>query len=447
MPAISAALIVRDEADRLGACLASLRPAVDEIVVVDTGSRDDTLAIAAAAGAVCGRFAWQDNFAAARNHAVSLASNDAILSFDADERIANPDADRELLRGFLETHGPHVAGTITLLSPMGPGPGARVAADELERVFDRRYYAFRGIVHEQLHPLAGEKSRARTGLRCTHEGYAQAPGAADHKGRRNLRLLRRALAEHPEDPYYWYQAGKAHFSLEEYGDAADAFLRAEGLLRFPASGARGRLPAMSSGEIAARPVVTGIVVTGIYALVNAGREAEALALASRHAEMGHAGVERADFHYAAGYLALIRGDLDAARAGFQHALALGPAAEDVLGAGGSGAHYHLGLTAEAAGAPREAFGHYLEALRQDPGYRPAIARSLEACAEYGLLLPAPLWEAAGAALWRGAALEAVQRSLSAGKRREAETLAAALEETAPALAAECVRVILDSAGE
>ena len=76
---ISLCLIARDEAANLKRCLASARAAVDEIVVVDTGSQDDTLEIARSCGARVFSIAWPNDFSAARNHAIDRASGDWIL--------------------------------------------------------------------------------------------------------------------------------------------------------------------------------------------------------------------------------------------------------------------------------------------------------------------------------------------------------------------------------
>lgn len=78
-------VIARDEAARIGRLLDSVRPWVDEMLVLDTGSRDDTAAVAAAHGARVAHFAWCDDFAAARNHALDLAAADWHLVLDADE--------------------------------------------------------------------------------------------------------------------------------------------------------------------------------------------------------------------------------------------------------------------------------------------------------------------------------------------------------------------------
>jgi tetratricopeptide (TPR) repeat protein len=84
---ITLCMIVRDEEAMLGACLASAREAVNDIVVVDTGSRDASKRIAREAGARVFDFVWCDDFAAARNEALRHARGEWVLVLDADERL------------------------------------------------------------------------------------------------------------------------------------------------------------------------------------------------------------------------------------------------------------------------------------------------------------------------------------------------------------------------
>jgi glycosyltransferase involved in cell wall biosynthesis len=84
---LSAAMIVRNEQDVLAATIESVRPIADEILVLDTGSADQTPAIAEQCGASVGRAVWNDDFSAVRNRLLADASGDWILWLDAGEPI------------------------------------------------------------------------------------------------------------------------------------------------------------------------------------------------------------------------------------------------------------------------------------------------------------------------------------------------------------------------
>jgi glycosyltransferase involved in cell wall biosynthesis/Tfp pilus assembly protein PilF len=88
---ISLCMIVRDEQANLPRCLSALKPLVDELVVVDTGSSDHTRGIAEVFGARLFDYQWNDDFAAARNVALANARGEWILVLDADEVVATQD--------------------------------------------------------------------------------------------------------------------------------------------------------------------------------------------------------------------------------------------------------------------------------------------------------------------------------------------------------------------
>ena len=97
MATISLCMIVKNEESCLGKCLDSLKGIVDEMIVVDTGSTDNTINIAKERGAQVYNFKWTGDFSDARNYAFSLATCDYIYSADADEEI-----DEENRQRFLE---------------------------------------------------------------------------------------------------------------------------------------------------------------------------------------------------------------------------------------------------------------------------------------------------------------------------------------------------------
>jgi glycosyltransferase involved in cell wall biosynthesis len=91
---VSLCMIVRNEENNIQRALASIKPVVEEMIVVDTGSTDRTKDIAKELGAKVYDFAWTDSFADARNFALSKATGEWILILDADEMISPSDHDK-----------------------------------------------------------------------------------------------------------------------------------------------------------------------------------------------------------------------------------------------------------------------------------------------------------------------------------------------------------------
>lgn len=87
MITISLCMIVKNEADVLRRCLVSIADLMDEIIIVDTGSTDNTKEVAAEFTDKIYDYVWQDDFAAARNFAFSKATMEYIYSADADEVV------------------------------------------------------------------------------------------------------------------------------------------------------------------------------------------------------------------------------------------------------------------------------------------------------------------------------------------------------------------------
>ena len=199
---ISACYIVRNDARHLKSSIESLRDQVDELIVLDTGSSDESAAVAASLGAVVHHFTWRDDFAAARNEVLTYVTGDWIVFIDADEffsaetrgnlRTVIEDAaakDHELL--LLPWHNIDEASGETLLDSYAP------------RIFRRctgRHYE--GRIHETLHDADGSAPAVRIVpaelLTLVHTGYSAV--LTREKGERNLRLLLDELAQtrHPE---------------------------------------------------------------------------------------------------------------------------------------------------------------------------------------------------------------------------------------------------------
>ena len=203
---ISLCLIVRDEEERLRACIESALPAVDEVVVVDTGSTDRTVEIARSLGARCFRFAWRDDFSAARNHALDRARGDWILVLDADERLEEGAGDK--VRAAAADGGK--AGYFLRLVNFLDG-GKRTECLMLRFFVNRPEIRYRYLIHEQVLPdLLHHAQRTGEGLgelpvRILHDGYLDHVMKDREKTARNRRLFLRQLALYPRDLYSWYK--------------------------------------------------------------------------------------------------------------------------------------------------------------------------------------------------------------------------------------------------
>ncbi|MSR75671.1 MAG: glycosyltransferase family 2 protein [Planctomycetes bacterium] len=208
MPRLSLCMIVRDEQERLGRCLAAARPYVDEIVVVDTGSKDDTRNIALAHGAHVIEYTWQDDFAAARNASMEAASGDWLLFLDADE-VLSPEAGASLRKLLTRKR---VLGAFIPLRDEGEGAPKTVTL-LFRAVRRRKDIRWRYRLHEQLLPDALRVAKAE-GLgfeelhdEIRHDGYSTAVMESKGKHARNLRVFEAQLADTPNDAYMLYKFG------------------------------------------------------------------------------------------------------------------------------------------------------------------------------------------------------------------------------------------------
>jgi tetratricopeptide (TPR) repeat protein len=436
MPVISAAIIVRNESVRLRDCLNSIEGVADDIVVVDTGSTDDTAAIAWSFTSRVFHFRWGEDFAAARNHALGQTRGEFVLSIDADECLDNPAEARRLLDAFIERHDADTVGTVEIVNFTGAGLDAQEVVDHTERFFRRDRCRFEGAIHEQIVMEGGGKKSAPTGVRLRHYGYAQEPGAPDHKARRNIPILERELAAHPDDEYFAYQLGKAFFSLQEYASAIGALDTALQHIRF----ASGETPRGRLGDVS-RKVLTDLVATLAYAYVNVGRTQEAAAHIERHAALGHAGCRRADFPHAQGYVYLMLGDVARSRAAYLASLHFGPTAEDVRGSGSFSSAYHLGLLCEAEKDLGAALGWLLQALRFKPDYAPALKRCADLVTEYRVVLPREIWDTADQAAFTRIYCDRLLNHVEQGRSAEASLIIEVARTLSPALLADCRKML------
>ena len=210
---LSACLIVKNEAENLGRCLASLKGAVDEVVVLDTGSTDGTVDLATEMGAMVSHFTWCDDFAAARNESLRLAKGDWLFWIDADEALvqSQPDALRALCRQCPPKTTGFLVGQHNLIDE-----GGRVGTITWQwRLWRRRTGCrFKGRVHEQLTPPEGVHVHLQQQelAHVLHWGYLPKGDHLDRKSERNQRLIALSIEEAPDDLHQHYNMGRQYYA-------------------------------------------------------------------------------------------------------------------------------------------------------------------------------------------------------------------------------------------
>lgn len=231
-PSISACMIVKDEAENLDRCLGSLQGKVDEIIVVDTGSTDDSVTIATRHGAKVSHFDWCDDFAAARNASIRDAKGDWVIWVDADEELIEetPGALRLLCQAQEKPEGFLV--TCRSLSDLSGTISSEIRQWRLYR--NHLGFQFKGRIHEHLIHADGSTETYllyQDAVWIRHWGYMPEPQLMRRKKARNTHLLELAVADNPSDPFMNYNVGKQHAAHHEFAQALPHLERAIQLWR------------------------------------------------------------------------------------------------------------------------------------------------------------------------------------------------------------------------
>lgn len=234
---LTACYITKNESRNLSASLATVAPIADRIVVVDTGSTDDTVEIARRCGAEVLSFPWQDDFAAARNFALDHAapsetpedSDRWILFLDADESLPHAEGLREMLAG-LSAASPAPEGVLlTLVNVDDDAEGLEISRFHALRLWRQRpHYRYRGAIHEMLvdtrtgrppEPCAIDQR-----FLVRHTGYSSA--RVRSKLLRDLAMLEADMQAHGEQPLTMRYLADACYGLGRYEDAVRAARKA-----------------------------------------------------------------------------------------------------------------------------------------------------------------------------------------------------------------------------
>lgn len=338
----SICMIGKNEEEHLENFFHSLQPLTDnfstEVVFVDTGSNDKTLKIAQKYTAKTFSFPWCDDFSAARNFSVSQAEHDFILVLDCDEYLTK-DFHPELLANILiqfET-APYTLGTITQQNPTKTCGDQSLSSLQISRFFNRKYYHYVGIIHEQLLPIQDDilPTYQKLPISVYHKGYENAQ-ILQVKTSRNLSLLKRALAESPTDPYLYYQLGQCYYVIKDMESAYTYFSKG---LSFDVN------PELD--------YVKSMVVSYGYCLLSLGKYEEALGFEGIY----DAFCDTADFVFLMGYIYMNNALFSEALQQFEIATTL--SCHHTSGVNSFRAHYNMGVIYECLGQLTNARKQYL----------------------------------------------------------------------------------------
>ncbi len=219
---ISLNIIVKNEEKFLDECLYSVKNIVDEIILVDTGSTDNTIEIAQKYGAKIFHFDWINNFSAARNFALKKSSGDWILYLDADERLKKPDG-QKLLNLILKLKGKvAVSCVVNNIDEVRNSPSKM----NYVRLFpnDSRV-KFEGAAHEQIIPSLRnlDYKIIKTDIEIIHLGYNVSKDEIKKKAERNLKLLLEDYKANKHS-YTAFQIAQSYSLMNREADAAGYFL-------------------------------------------------------------------------------------------------------------------------------------------------------------------------------------------------------------------------------
>ncbi|HEX4807131.1 MAG TPA: glycosyltransferase [Conexibacter sp.] len=245
---LSLCMIVKDEEEMLPRCLAAAAPAVDEIVIVDTGSSDRTIEIARAFGANVIERAWTGSFAEARNVSFDAATGDWLMFLDADEVLVEEDVERlRALRGKTWREAFYLS-EISWTGELGDGTAATHTALRVFRA--RPEYRFSGSLHEQIAetlPLHLPERIEATDIRVEHFGYLGAVRDAKEKSRRNIELLLEQREQSGPHPFLHFNLGSEYGAIGDAQAALAEYERAWELIEHdPARRTWGFMPALVS---------------------------------------------------------------------------------------------------------------------------------------------------------------------------------------------------------
>lgn len=350
-PKLSLCIIVRNEAERLPHCLDSVCALVDEMVVLDTGSTDATMAIAQSYGAIVDTYTWHDDFAAARNAALELVTGDWVLVLDADETLC-----AEAIPAIRECITQPDCLVVNLVRhEIGAEQSPYSLVSRLFRrhpaiSFDRPYHA---LIDDSVLALQRQEPHWRIVdlpmVAIAHAGYVPDTIAQQNKAARARAALERYLAAHPEDVYAHSKLGAMLVQAGEWERGLDTLKRGLHL---------------QERQATPNPHLTYELHYHL-GIARTRQSRLELAIAHYRVALKQPLSDRLKLGAALnlGNLLKATGNLEAARELYETCIQIDP---DF-----ARAHFNLGAVLRAMGQPQQAIAHYERAIQLAPDYAAA----------------------------------------------------------------------------
>ena len=211
---ISAAMIVKNEESMLPRCLKSIRDWVDEIVIVDTGSTDNTIEIAKQFKARVFEHPWQNDFSLHRNQSINYSTGDWICIIDADEEFVS---DMSRFRKRLKKLPKHIKALVVSVNEI---------SDKKQSTawLGLRFFKRNSGIHYKnaVHNKAVYKGAcAATDIQMNHYGYSLEPDKMAAKRARTESLLLERLSKDDKDHAALYYLTQLKIGEKKYKEACE----------------------------------------------------------------------------------------------------------------------------------------------------------------------------------------------------------------------------------
>lgn len=360
---LSVCIITKNEEKNIASCLRCLKPYGFELIVADTGSADGTREIALQYTENVYDFPWCNDFAAAKNFAVSKASYPYVMVIDSDEFLEKIDVDK--LSQMIKQY-PDRVGRIRRRNIFTRNGQQQENQEWINRIFPKDKFHYEGRIHEQITAMDGnEYETYQAPVVIEHTGYDLTPEERKEKANRNFTLLMQELEcleeeaqqeekengqENQQIPYILYQLGKSCYMAEEYGKACEYFSKG-----------------LSYDLNPKLEYVIDMVETYGYALLNSGQAEMALSFENIYEAFGNS----ADFQFLMGLIYMNNARFERAIEEFQKATRHKECRNK--GVNSYSAYYNIGVIYECLGKKEEAVKYYKKCGAYEPAEKRLIS--------------------------------------------------------------------------